>query len=94
MVKPSLPLFQFPQETWDKAKCEKLAKRKGKNAPFKGYLGSAFSIPPAYGEIRYNGGCVHGDKWWQGENRPLPIVAEGFEIVYVSMWGWRLKKKD
>lgn len=93
MVDPSLPLFEHPQETWDAAKCEKLAKKKEANAPFKGYIGSYASIPPAFGPIRYNGGCVRNNEWYQGENRPFPIVADRYEIIFVSSWGWRIIKK-
>ena len=56
-------------------------------------MGSPYSIPPAFGEIRYNGGCERDGEWWQGENRPLPKIAEGFEIVVVLSWGWRIVKK-
>lgn len=97
MVNPNLPLFQHPQEVWDAAKCEKIAKTNPKNAfkdgYGKGYMGSSASIPPAYGEIRYNGGCERNGEWWQGENRPLPQVADGFEIVSISSRGWFLRKK-
>lgn len=93
MVDYNAPLFQHPQETWDAKKCEKLAKKKSSNAPFKGYLGSSASIPPAFGEIRYNGGCIRNEEWYQGENRPLPLVADGYEIIFVSTWGWRIVKK-
>lgn len=95
MVDYNAPLYQFPQEVWDEAKCAKLAKRRHKQyAPFKGYLGSSASIPPAYGEIRYNGGCDHDGEWYQGENRPLPQIHEDYEIIVVPTWGWRIKRKD
>lgn len=93
MIDYNAPLYQFPQETWDAAKCEKMAKAKSQLAPFKGYLGSSASIPPAFGVIRYNGGCIRprdNGEWYQGENRPFPIVAEGYEIIHVTSWGWRI----
>ncbi len=98
MVDYNAPLYQHPQETWDKAKCEKLAKYRhvdgyGTKQSRKGYLGSSASIPPAYGPIRYNGGCEREGQWYQGENRPLPKVHEDFEIVYILSWGWYLRKK-
>jgi len=92
-----MPFFTFPQETWGVATCEKKAKHVHKDAfgsklHFKGYLGSSASVPPAFGKIRYNGGCVHDGKWYDGEIRPLPILAEGYEIVVVPTWGWRIRK--
>lgn len=89
--------YQHPQETWDAKKCEKLAKRTAKDGmgtpyPFKGYIGSSASCPPAFGPVRYNGGCERNGEWYQGENRPFPILAEGFEIVTVPSWGWRIVK--
>jgi len=99
MVDYDAPLYQHPVEVWDEAKCAKLAKHTAKDGmgtpyPFKGYLGSSASIPPRFGPIRYNGGCVRDDKWYQGENRPLPEVHEDYEIVKVPTWGWRIKRKD
>jgi hypothetical protein len=48
-------------------------------------------------KVHYNGGCVKGEgkdeQWWQGEEWQLPQLAEGYEIVYVSTWGWRIIKK-
>lgn len=82
---------------WDKAKCEKAAKyiaKDGIGTPyhFKGYLGS-FATIGGYGITRYNGGTVINDKWYQGINRPLPIIHEDFEIVKRPSWGWQIKKK-
>ena len=98
MVDYNAPLFQHPQETWDKKKCDNLSRRRyvdgyGMKHHRRGYIGCATSCPPSFGEVRYNGGCVRNDVWWQGENRPLPIVAEGFEIVYVLTWGWYIQRK-
>lgn len=93
MVDYNAPLYQHPQETWDAKKCEKLAKRLcrdgcGTPYPWKGYLPELQNN----GITRYNGGTVIADKWWQGEERQLPIVAEGFEIIHVSTWGYRIIK--
>ena len=97
MINYDSPLFQHPQETWDNKKCAKVAKSNPKNAfgdaYGKGYIGSSASIPPAYGKIRYNGGCERNGEWWQGENRPFPKVAEGYEIISITGRGWFLRKK-
>jgi hypothetical protein len=91
-------IYQYPAEVWDKAKCEKMAKRvatdgMGTKYPFKGYLGSSACRPSTFGTELYNGGCVVNGVWYRGEHRPFPILAEGFEIVVVPTWGWRIKKK-
>ncbi len=93
MMDYNAPLFQHPQPIWDAKKCEKEAKRTAKDGlgtpyPFKGYIG----CHPQWGVVRYNGGCEREGKWYQGENKPLPKVAEGFEIINVSTWGWRIRK--
>ena len=89
MVDYISPLYSLPQEVWDEARCQQAAKHTatdglGTKYPFKGYIGNN------YGETRYNGGCVRDGQWWQGEYRPLPRIASGYEIVYVPSWGWRI----
>ena len=79
-------------EQWDDAKCSREARHVARDGmgtpyPWPGYIGSH------YGPIRYNGGCVRDDEWFPGENRPLPEVAPGFEIVRVPTWGWRIIEK-
>ena len=91
------PIFNHEAEVWSAAKCERMANRVatdglGTKYPFKGYIGSTASIPSTYGTTIYNGGCIHNEEWYAGENRPLPILAKGFEIVVVPTWGWRIKK--
>lgn len=29
---------------------------------------------------------------YNGEIRPLPVLAEGYEIIVVPTWGWRIRK--
>ncbi|MAG28101.1 hypothetical protein CMI47_21455 [Candidatus Pacearchaeota archaeon] len=89
--------YTFPQETWDERKCAKLVKRvardgMGTKYPFPGYIGSGASIPPTFGRIRYNGGCEHDGDWWEGEIRQFPQLADGYEIIHVATWGWRIVK--
>lgn len=90
--------YRHPQEVWDAKKCEGLAKRTAKDGtgtayPFKGFLHSGELGHYAHGiSVRYNGGCVRADEWWPGEEWPLPKLAEGFEIVHVSTWGYRIIK--
>lgn len=98
MVDYDASLYQHPQEVWDAKKCEKLAKRTVKDGlgtpyPFKGYLRLGELGHYAHGmSVRYNGGTVIDGKWWQGEEWPLPKLADGFEIVRVPTWGYRIIK--
>lgn len=92
--------YHRPQETWDRAKCEKLVKRRIKDGlgtvrTARGYLyASEISGHYAFDDlkIRYNGGCIRNDKWYQGEISQLPIIPPEFEIVYDTL-GWRIIKK-
>jgi len=95
MVDYNAPLFQHPQETWDFAKCKKLANRIAKDGtgtkyPFKGHLHSGEI--GHIGGIRYNGGTSIDGEWWQGEEDQMPILAEGFKIVRNPTWTWRIIK--
>jgi len=90
-------IYQHKPENWNAATCAKKAKHLAKDGlgtpyPFRGYIGSSASRPSAFGVERYNGGIVINGKWYEGENRPLPILAKGFKIVVVPTWGWRIVK--
>lgn len=94
MVNYNAPLYQHPREIWDVKKCEKLVKHIAKDGlgtpyPFKGYirLGNQGDL-----QVRYNGGCVRDGEWWQGEEWQLPKLADGFELVRIRTWGWRIIK--
>jgi hypothetical protein len=91
--------YVHPQETWDKAECEKRAKHYasdglGTKYPFPGYLGSSASARSRFGRTRYNGGCVIDEEWYAGEEIPFPAIHEDYEIVVVRTWGWRIRKKE
>ncbi len=92
-----MKIYNYPAEIWNAAICQKKAKHLAKDGmgtkyPFRGYIGSSASRPSAYGTEIYNGGCIHGNEWYNGENRPLPTLATGFKIVVVPSWGWRIVK--
>jgi hypothetical protein len=92
-----MKIYNYPAEIWDAKTCEKKAKHLatdglGTKYPFRGYIGSSASRPTAYGTETYNGGIVINNEWYNGTNRPLPIVANGFKIVVVPTWGWRIVK--
>lgn len=83
--------FHNAPEVWDKAKCEKLANKTEKDGlgtpyPFKGYIGYLKKT------TRYNGGIIRDGEWYPGEVCPLPIVADGFEIIDYATWGLRIRK--
>ena len=89
--------YIHPQKTWDAKKCERLARHTAKDGMgtkyhFKGYLGSSASIPVTFGLQEYNGGCIHNGEWYKGEIRLFPKLAEGYEIVIVPSWGYRIQK--
>lgn len=95
MIDYLAPLYQHPQEIWDKETCIKMSKRLKRDGlgtpyPQRGYL----EIPSqhGYGETQYNGGCVRDGKWYQGENFPLPQIHEDFHIEQDS-WEFRIFKK-
>lgn len=88
MVDYNARLYQFHIEAWDEAKCKALTRKN------KGYLGSSASCPPRFGEVRYNGGCCHDGKWWQGEFRPFPIIPDNYKIILVPTWGWYIREKE
>lgn len=96
MVNYALPLYQNPQETWNEKKCKSLVNHLHRDGlgtayPFRGY----FHFGGHNNElvVHYNGGCEREGRWWQGEQWTLPKVADGYEIVHVPTWGWRLVKK-
>ena len=88
----NLPLFQHPLETWPEEKCQRLAKRiikDGLGTPYpKGYLNSK----EAGWKERYNGGCSRNGEWWQGEEKPTPIIPDGYYFETTSL-GIRIVKK-
>jgi hypothetical protein len=94
------PLYQHPQEEWDAKTCEKLSKRVAKDGlgtkyPFKGYIYQGEIGHHIFGNtVRYNGGCIRDGQWWQGEEWPLPKLADGYKFVYVTTWGWRIVRAD
>ena len=84
--------YRHKPEVWDKATCERASRYVAKDGlgtkyPWPGYIGCH------YGVTRYNGGCWRDDKWWKGEDRPLPKVAEGYVIIHVRTWGYRIVRE-
>lgn len=87
--------YVHPRETWDKKKCERMAKRivkdgMGTSYPWPGYIGSWAGNGCGYGRIRYNGGCVREEEWYEGEEWLLPIVHKDYVIIRVPSWGYRI----
>lgn len=93
--KEALPVYEYERECWGPKTCKRVANRvardgMGTKYPFKGYLGSSACIPATFGLTRYNGGVSIDGRWYQSVYRPLPKVADGYRIIVVSSWGWRL----
>jgi hypothetical protein len=85
--------YQYRPEVWDAKTCAKKAKHlatDGLGTPygFLGYIGSH------YGQHTYNGGTIINGEWYQGENKPLPEVAPGFQIVRKPTWGWQIVRLE
>ncbi len=92
MVDYAAPLYEHPAETWDAQKCHKAARHRAKDGcgttyHFLGYIGDH------YGAVRYNGGCIRDGEWYQGENKPLPIIDPAYELVRRPTWGWQIVKR-
>ena len=87
--------YVHPQEVWSVAECKKKVKHyardgMGSRYSFPGYIGSWQPYGGQWGTTRYNGGCVHDGKWYDGEIRNLPVVPAGFKIVQHGDWGYRI----
>ncbi len=86
--------FLNPPQVWDAKTCERMAKRRVKdgygNSFPKGHVPQP--SPLGWGYVRYNGGCWREGEWWEGEVFPVPIVADGFQIINVPSWGKRIVK--
>lgn len=90
-----MKVFKYPRETWSVEQCNKMVRYTasdgmGTKYPFKGYIGSSASRPAAYGVEKYNGGIVIDNEFYDATLREFPILPNGFEIVAVSSWGWRI----
>lgn len=87
--------YAHPQEVWTVAECRTRVKHyardgMGTKYPFPGYIGSGQPNGEQWGKTRYNGGCSHDGKWYDGEIRNLPIVPDGFKIISYASWGYRI----
>jgi len=92
------PLYIYPQETWSVAKCEKVAKHRGRDGcgtihPYKGLIAGSASSYPQYGQtIRFNGGTIIDGELYQAVCKPLPKIPDSFKFVYRLSWGTYLEK--
>jgi len=91
-------VYRHTPAVWDANKCARLAKKTQKDGygtpyHFKGFIGP-FSGMDFYGTREYNGGIIREGKLYKAEHIPLPQVADGYEIVNVPYWGYRIKRID
>lgn len=82
-------LYVAPVEVWDATRCARAAKTHGSDGmgtphAFPGYQ------PYLPTTVRYNGGCVIRDVWYQGIKYANPVLAAGYSWVSVCSWGWRI----
>jgi len=94
-----MKIYTHPQETWNEAKCSKMARYAPKdhwgNRPPKGIIASYSSPYPQYGQTRrYNGGKIIEGKLYDAEQVPLPLIPKNYEFVPVVSWGIRIQLKS
>ena len=87
--------YTLPQEVWSVEQCKRLVKHVAKDGlgteyPFPGYIGSNQPNGGGWGQVRFNGGCIHDGKWYDGTIRNLPVLPVGFKILTVPSWGFRI----
>ena len=91
-------LYVHKQEVWDDKECERKARYAPKDAwgnrPPKGIISQSGSPYVQYGKtVRFNGGCIRDEKWYEGETMPMPSIPENYEIVPLTAWGLIIRKK-
>lgn len=90
--------FTYPQETWTAAKCEKVAKHRGRDGcgalhPYPGLVAGSASTFPQYGQrMRFNGGTIINGEHYASVEVPLPKIPPGFKFVKRVSWGTYLEK--
>jgi hypothetical protein len=78
--------YEYPQEVWDEKKCQEALKhvwKDGMGTPFTSCKG-VFHFEPE--TIVYNGGCIHDGKWFNGEIKRKPKLADGYSWRYIPTW--------
>ena len=93
-----MSIYNHPQETWTEAECAKRAKSAPADAfgnhPPRGIIAPSGSPYCHYGgTVRWNGGKVFDDVWYEAEHMPLPSIPDTYEIVPLSSWGLVIRKK-
>jgi len=93
-------IFTHPQETWSEAECEKWTKKANRDGMGtvggpRGLINCDSAPYPRYGQARiYNGGCIRGDEWYNGEAVPLPVIPATYEFTKISSWGTVITRKE
>ena len=93
MKKHKTKLFRMYQPVWGEAECANRAAHVAKDA-----MGKPFPHPGSlkgpYGAVPHSNGTIVGGEWYKGTYHPLPKLAEGYEIIYLPTWGYRLIKQE
>jgi hypothetical protein len=93
MITASAPRYVYPTETWDAAKCARMARcvtRDGMGTPYP-LRGMIWWLPKSQD---YNGGTIIQGEWYQGVVHSLPILAEGYRWESIPTWCWRIIGPD
>lgn len=90
--------FTKPQETWTAKECAKRAKSAPANhfgdCPPRGIIAGSSSTYPQYGQtMRFNGGTVVNNEWFEAVSVPLPIIPNSYEFANLVSWGTIIRKK-
>ncbi len=93
-------LYQYPQETWTAAECERRSKVRqtdgyGSKHPYPGLVQGSGCAVVYYGEQRFNGGTTNtpDGEWYRGYNRPWPAIPPEYEFYVISSWGTYIRRK-
>jgi len=103
-AKEGIELYLRPAEVWDEKTCAKKSK-KGKQPgdiasgyrkgdTLKGFIGLKLGPVKDYGIVLFGCSLPCDGIEYQGEIRPLPVIPDNYEIIYVPKWGYRIKLKD
>jgi len=94
-----MKLYKYDQETWDEAKCAKVAKRRGKDAygtrhPHAGVVQPSGCAVTHYGRQIFNGGTIIDGEWYKGYEREFPSIPDTYEFYPIVSWGIYIRKKS
>lgn len=98
-TRPYPGYYARPRESWDSRKCERTSRSRfrdglGTIGGPRGLVQCDSTPYPAWGTIRFNGGCVEDGEWYRGWDTPFPKLAAGFVWAYVCTWGYVVARES